>query len=360
MKKIVINGQFLARRITGQERFALETVLELDKLIKKNSLELIVPTHVQNLPQLDNIKTVKFGSFKGSLWEQLDFSRYVVKNRALSLNLCSVMPIIEPGIICIHDLSYKVNPHYCKHVYGKISQIWHKLFFNLAWKFSPIIYTVSEYSKKQMIDIYNVKEDKIHVIANGWQHFKRIEEDDKIFEKWPRLEDKKFYFMVGSLSPNKNLEWIYGAAKNNTEAVFAVAGNVVAYGNRYSHDDSENVLLLGYVSDSEMKSLMSHCKAFIFPSFFEGFGIPPLEAMSVGAKVLVSNTSCLPEIYKDSAIYIDPYNFNVDLEKMLTIKTESADKILKKYDYKNSAISIYNDLLVFNRTIENQHKIKGL
>ena len=67
-----------------------------------------------------------------------------------------------------------------------------------------------------------------------------------------------------------------------------------------------NVKLLGYVSDGQVKWLMQNCKAFIFPSYYEGFGIPPLEALSVGAKIVVGNAASLPEIYKKSAYYIDP------------------------------------------------------
>lgn len=164
---IAINGQFTNRKLTGQERFAFELLLELDKIVEHSFLrfELVIPQDAANVPNLQNINIKKFGKAKGSLWEQLYFTYYLFRTGAVSLNLCSIMPVLRPGIICIHDLSYKVNPSYFKTLYARISQIWHKFQYWLAWHFSPIIYTVSEYSKQQMIDIYHVNPDKIIVIT---------------------------------------------------------------------------------------------------------------------------------------------------------------------------------------------------
>ena len=84
-------------------------------------------------------------------------------------------------------------------------------------------------------------------------------------------------------------------------------------------------------------ALMSKCKAFIFPSYYEGFGIPPLEALSVGAKIIVSKAACLPEIYGDTAHYIDPNNPDVNLNQLLEQPVESPERILEKYTYDNAA-----------------------
>lgn len=344
MKNIVFNGQFLARRMTGQERFAYETILELDKIVGKGKVELIVPPNAKNVPNLNNIDIVKTGKLKGAAWEQIDFGFYTIKHHALSINLCSVMPIVNPGIICIHDLSYKVNPQYFRNVYGKLSQIWHKIFFHLAWRFSPIVYTVSNYSKQQMIDIYKVQPDKIHVIENGWQHFQKVTEDETVFDKHKNLEKNHYYFMLGSLAPNKNIEWIFEVADKHPNEMFAIAGNVVSYGNNYKSKKTKNVELLGFVSDGEVKALMKHCKAFVFPSKFEGFGIPPLEALSVGAKIIVSGSSCLPEIYENAAVYIDPNNTDVDLEALLSTPTSGEKEVLEKYSFKHTAEKIFSDM----------------
>ena len=85
--------------------------------------------------------------------------------------------------------------------------------------------------------------------------------------------------------------------------------------------------------------------SFIFPSFFEGFGIPPLEAMSVGAKCIIAKTSCLPEIFGDAAYWIDPYDTNVDLDELLSKEVASPKTILEKYTFESFAGVMHKTLL---------------
>ena len=105
----------------------------------------------------------------------------------------------------------------------------------------------------------------------------------------------------------------------------------------------------GYITDGEIKYLMANCKAFIFPSFFEGFGIPPLEALSVGAKIIVSNTSCLPEIFGDSAYYIDPHNYNINLDDLLSISVKDRQLVLNRFRFRIFAKRIHNHILKLNK-----------
>ena len=109
----------------------------------------------------------------------------------------------------------------------------------------------------------------------------------------------------------------------------------------------DNVILLGYVSDEQVKALMQKCTAFVFPSYYEGFGIPPLEALSCGTKIIVSNAASLPEIYENTAYYINPDDTNINLKLLLSKEVESSDKILERYQYKNAAITLCNLLKKF-------------
>lgn len=86
-----------------------------------------------------------------------------------------------------------------------------------------------------------------------------------------------------------------------------------------------------------MAFFMKKCKAFVFPSIYEGFGIPPLEALYFGSKVICSDRSCLPEIYKNYVIYINPYNYNINLDELVDMKVEDAKNLLKLYSWDRSA-----------------------
>lgn len=343
---IAINGQFTARRMTGQERFAYEITQELDKVCDKGQFVLVVPRDAINVPELKNIPVIRYGKARGSLWEQTFFAWYTIRHRLRSLNLCSIMPLLRPGYICIHDLSYKVNPRYFKTPYSKISQWWHKIQYHFAWRFSPIIFTVSEYSKKQMTEIYHVRPEKIVVIGNGWEHFGRIEEDATLRERKPEWFERPYFFSLGSLAPNKNIQWILEVARRNAEYNFLIAGNasLKAYGNDYKGNGHENVKFLGYIADGEIKYLMRHCEAFLFPSFFEGFGIPPLEALSVGSKIVVAKTTCLPEIFGGAAYYINPNDYEVNLKELLEEKVGDGKAVLEKYRFCRFAKIIYSNI----------------
>ena len=93
---------------------------------------------------------------------------------------------------------------------------------------------------------------------------------------------------------------------------------------------------------------MEKCKAFILPSYYEGFGLTPLEALSCGAKVIVARAASLPEIYGNAAHYIDPFNTDVDLDALLEEPVESPDAILEKYSYDTAARQVYELIRVIS------------
>lgn len=333
MKKIVINGRFLSQHITGVQRVAHELVRELDNLAREKKIEVIIlaPKNIIFENLYKNIKIKKVGYLKGVLWEQLELPFYAIREKGILINLGSVAPIINTGIVDIHDISFRVNPQF----FSKKFSWYYRVLIWILVRTSKKILTVSEFSKQEIIKYYKVSEEKIEVIYNSWEHILRINEDFSILQKF-NLEKKSFYLAVSSVAPNKNFKYIIELAKLYPEKQFVIAGkkNIKVFG-KLGVEDLKNLLWCGYVTDEELKALYMTCKGFIYPSFYEGFGLPPLEAMGCGCEeIYVSNTSCLPEIFEDSVVYLTPYKVG----KLLDIKTgeKKEEMILYKYNWGKS------------------------
>ena len=340
MASFAINGRFTVRKLTGQERFARELVAEIDKICSKNEFILVVPNYATDVPCYKNIDVVKYGNVKSHFWEQIDFYRYAKINGLLSVNLTTTCPFIDPGVVCIHDAAYfEIADLLTRNLYGKLSTVWHRLLAKAVAKRAKRILTVSNYSKDKLSEILHISKERINVVYDAWQHFNRLDMDDSIFDKLPsKIERKKFFFALSSLSPQKNFIWIKEVAKRNPNQQFVICGKTESIsGFDEKSLQNGNIVFTGYISDSQVKSLMNGCRAFIHPAIYEGFGIPPLEAMSCGAQVIASNATCLPELYEDAVHYIDPYNYDVDLEALLQEPVAPAKKILEKFSWEKEA-----------------------
>ena len=355
----LINSDFLFRDLTGIERFAYEICIRLDKLINNhNDVRIVIPANAKKIPDFKNIKIIRTNKPIKSfpLWDLFEFASWCRKLNAIGINFSNTAPIGKKcGISFIHDIYAKQYPADFISIKEKLIRIYSCLnYYNIS-KNAEIVLTVSEFSKTQIHEVYKTPEERIKVIPNGWDHFKYIEEK-KITDFQDFLIPGTFYFTLGSLQKRKNLGWILNYAQKHPDEKFAISGKSVsgfASGNINELKKLSNIKLLGYVTDSQVKWLMKNCKAFVFPSYYEGFGIPPLEALSVGAKIIIGNAASLPEIYKNSAIYIDSKNTDCNLNKMLnnfiastseTERNKIINNVLNEYTYDKAAHKLYTIL----------------
>ncbi len=332
---IVINGKFLSQNVTGVQRYAREILLEMDKLAENGpEIVLLTDRNGRDIPEYRHIRVVRVGGLCGNLWEQLSLPLYAASHKALCVSLCNMAPVLKPDIVVIHDVSFKVNRNF----FSKKFAMWYNLVFSLIIRRIKAIVTVSEFSRSEISRCYGIDPAKITVTCNGWQHLRRIVSERDTLSRYG-LTQGEYYFSMSSMAPNKNFRWIAKAARANPNAIFAVSGavNSKVFGDIFDFEIPQNLKFLGYVSDEEAKELIANCRAFLFPSYYEGFGIPPLEALSIGAKAVVSDRSCMKEIFGDCVYYISPDDPEVDLERIISQPCASPEPLLEKYSWEKSA-----------------------
>lgn len=349
MKKCIFAGDWTMEKVVGVQRYASRILLELDKMIGrgeyKGTVELLIPRNADWKSPYKHIHAVRRGKIGNKaekhLWQQLVFPAYVRLNRAIGIDLAAAMPIWGCDICAIHDCIHEAYPE---------NFVDHKLYRTIylfkagiaARKKSRHIVTLTNDSKKEIQKYYKTPESRLSIVGCGWEHMNDIQADEGIFDKIPQIKKDNYFFALGSRYKHKNHEWILKCAEKNPQYYFVITGTD-AYSTLVKDTEkkkTDNVIYTGYISDGEVKALYRKAKALIQPSFYEGFGLPPLEALSVGGKAIVSNTSSLPEIYGESAYYIDPHSDGVDLDELMNTKVDTSDKVLEKYTWANAAKSL--------------------
>ncbi|TGE31899.1 glycosyltransferase family 1 protein [Desulfosporosinus sp. Sb-LF] len=354
-RRFVIDGYFLAeKRPVGLHRFSTEIVRELDAGLDCSNIEIAVPSKEDIHVQFKNLKIVevapwlmKKGKSGMKIWQKVAYPLYVARVNGVSVDLAFAQQLFKCDICAVFDC---ITLKYPRNFPGAKEKIARKLnayrIIKSARKAKKVI-TLSNDAKKDIIKYIGIPEDKIVVISCAWQHINNIGYDDEILSKLPQGFDKEnYFFALGSRYFHKNIKWIIKSAKQNANECFVITGTNFQKSSDMEDDIPDNVFFTGYLSDEEIKSLMKYCKAFIQPSFYEGFGIPPLEALSEGSQIIVAKASCLPEIYGDTAHYIDPYNYeNIDLKRIMASNVCNARVALEKYSWKKSAETFYNMLM---------------
>ncbi len=225
-------------------------------------------------------------------------------------------------IITIHDLSFLKNSEY----FSLRKTLWHKI-INIGKtlrNFDKII-AISESTKNDLVSLLDISEKKIEVVHSGIDSRFAVIEDKKNNTEILRVKRKyslpdKFIFFLGSIEPRKNIISVIRAYElmheknmidNDTYLVLAGASgwkNEKIFKFMKKSPFSHMIKFLGFVDSRDKKYLYNLASVFVYPSFYEGFGFPPLEAQKCGTPVVVSNSSSMPEIIADSGIMIDPLN----------------------------------------------------
>lgn len=220
--------------------------------------------------------------------------------------------IKSPSVVTVHDLITFNFPKLCQ----RESVLYFKLFLPRSIKKADKIITASETTKNDIINRFKVPEDKISIIHLGLSTaFKRTINTDILLQYGIT---KKYILFVGNIEPKKNLVRLLKAyhkvvCTKNITHLLVIAGKKAwkykeVFRTVHSLKLQNKVIFTGYFPEKDLPSLYSMADLFVFPSLYEGFGIPPLEAMACEIPVLASNTGALPEIIGDNCLMVDPYS----------------------------------------------------
>ena len=309
---IYVNGRFLCNKMDGISRFSLEICKQLKKL--NLDFKIIIPNWL-DYDNKEGFDIVKYGHLKSHFWEQIDLLRFLKSlEKPLLLNLSGLGPLFYKNqIITIHDLAFYNNKKWFSKVYTFFYSHVTPILANNASK----ILTVSEFSKTEIIKYLKIDKNKIIVIYNAVSSdFK----DSSIDFSSPIIVGK-YILAVSSIDPRKNLQRLINVftSLNIKGYKMILVGKTSKHFNVTLSNSSKNVVFTGFVSDAELSNLYKNCDFFIYPSLYEGFGIPPLEAMKNGCAVIVSKIPSLVEVCADGAFYIDPYDDHSIKEAILKI-----------------------------------------
>ena len=310
MTIIYLNLRFLTQRITGVQRFAFEICKALDLLLSAEAnLKVIglmprreIQSQYANL-QFQNIRLQRCGRFSGHLWEQLELPYYSYGHKLL--NLCNSAPLFKlQQWLTLHDVIFLTKLDSQKSWF----KLWYRLIATVTKYTALKIFTVSEFSKGEIMQRLGVAATQVVVLGNA-ANMCQYPYDPSILRHLG-LARQEYFFMLGSNSLRKNTrrvgELFAEDSRFATLKLVIAGGEFSNLGAVTSMPERENIIKAGYVSDAQLRSLYANAQALIFPSTYEGFGIPLLEAMAEQTPVICADIAVTHEVCQDGALYFDP------------------------------------------------------
>ncbi|MFH0956162.1 MAG: glycosyltransferase family 1 protein [Candidatus Falkowbacteria bacterium] len=333
---------------SGVSEYTFNLIKEILKLDNKNDYRLFYNLfgNCSNIPEFGerNVKLVKY-NYPNKVLNYLFFKffNYPKIDKELGADLFFLphinfigMSSAGKSLITIHDLSFLKYPEF----FSWRKNFWHKMINvkKLIKRFDRIV-AVSENTKRDIVEMCGVDENKIKVIYSGaGEEFRQIYNLNADGEKILEVRNKyklpdKYILYLGTLEPRKNVDGIiraYNELRYKNQQLRNIK-LVIAGGRGWKSDKiykeweqsefKDDINFLGYVDKKDKVYLYNLALVFIYPSFYEGFGFPPLEAMACGLPVVASYAASLPEVVGDAALMIDPYNIKNITQAMAEILT---------------------------------------
>jgi glycosyltransferase involved in cell wall biosynthesis len=297
------------------------------------------------------------------LWFECSVARFLKRNKVdVFVSTDGYIPLNTkvPCLSVIHDINFEHYPEGIPAVTGW----YYKYFFPRFAKKATRIATVSEFSKSDIVETYNIDSKKIDVVYNGASnHYSAIGEEEKINFRNKYTNGRLYFIFVGALNPRKNVARLLLAfdafiEETNLDFYLLIVGEKMFK----THDideayksirNSERVVFTGRLSQSELKDAIGASLAMTFVSYFEGFGIPALEAMYCDVPLIASNRTSIPEVAGDAAFYVDPFSVESIAKGMKLLATDAklrealvaaASKRKAMFTWDKTAAALYSSI----------------
>ncbi|EKE10895.1 MAG: group 1 glycosyl transferase [uncultured bacterium] len=345
--KIGIDGSraFIEKR-TGIEEYSHKVIMHLRDRLADDEVILYI-RHSQavdfDLPNNWKIKKLRFPRF----WTQVRLSLEMLFHPVDLLFVpAHTVPFIHPKktVVVIHGLEYE----FCPQAYSFLARVYMRFVIKNSCKWASKVVCVSENTKKDVMNIYGTAEDKIEVVYEGYSSKTEGIENLNIFGHAPKEDcDVKgpYVLFFGRIEERKNVKGIVEAFDILKKKYGAVQKLVLIGKPGYGYGEikkrigasefREDILELGYVSDEKKWELLKCADVFVFPSFYEGFGLPILEAQNALVPVVTSKVSSIPEVAGDAVLYADPTDHQSLAENihiLISNKTAKDDIVRRGYE----------------------------
>jgi glycosyltransferase involved in cell wall biosynthesis len=290
---VQVNGRYLVQRLTGQQRYAHEIVSRL-----QSRLGIIAPP-------------AKSRGMRGHVWEQLTLPRRIGHNLLWSPSTTGPLSV-KRQVVTIHDCAFFDQAN----CFSRAFAAWYQFLVPRLARAARRIIAVSEFSKQRIVELCRLPAEKVTVIYSGvGKQFRPHAADEIAITRRKLALPERYILCVGSLEPRKNLARLLPAWQSiqprlNDLSLVLVGAQSHVFRDIGLSKSPSGVHLAGYLDDELLPAVYAGAEFFVYPSIYEGFGLPVIEAMASGVPVLTSSVTALPEVAGDAAKFVDPLHID--------------------------------------------------